>query len=196
MLRVFIGIELSPEVQAGLAEQIDRLRRHASRVRWVREENLHITLKFIGNVVPDELPDVFAAAERSAGTCDPFSLEICGLGCFPDLRRPRIAWAGCGSGCEACRILAGNIETEFAKIGYKPEHRTFHPHVTLGRIRTPGHAMGLENALQESGTKCYGQTDVSELVVFMSELKRSGAVYTPMQRVKIETRGNPTSSLK
>ena len=185
MVRTFFGIPLDAETHSALGREIDRLKRQAPKVRWVDPEKLHITIKFIGNVVPNELPELFAAADTAAQAIAPFLLDLEGHGCFPHARRPRVIWAGCGTGSDACVALARQVEEACAALGYKREPRPYTPHITIGRVKTPRQADGLRPLLSADEKPVYGTVNVHALVVFMSELKKNGAVYTPMHRAPL-----------
>ena len=185
MVRTFFGIPLDAETRRALGQEIDHLAQQAPKVRWVDPDKLHITIKFIGNVVPDELPALFAAADATAHASAPFLLDLEGRDCFPHARRPRVVWAGCGAGSEACMALARDVEDACAALGYKREPRPYTPHITIGRVKTPRQADGLRPLLSADETPVYGTVNVHELVVFMSERKKSGAVYTPMHRAPL-----------
>lgn len=178
MIRVFIAIELSSEIRQRLGETISHLKRDAPRVRWVPPENLHLTLKFLGDTPEEELPSVFAAVDELAASVSPFFLEIQGVGCFPHLRAPRVIWAGCGEGTEEVQRLARQVEDAFYELGFGRERRPFHPHITLGRVNLPRDAASL--SLEEEIDRMFGALSIESITVFMSTLKKSGAEYAAM----------------
>ena len=186
MIRTFIGLELDNPCREALARETDRLRRNAPKVRWVRPENLHLTLAFIGAVPTADLGELFQAVDGVAGSSAPFSLELIGLGCYPDLRRPRIVWAGCGEGREPLIRLAGAVQDALARLGYPRERRAYSPHLTMGRVKRPRDAEAALPLIQESEDTEYGLVDIQSVVVFMSELKRSGAEYSPMHHALLQ----------
>jgi 2'-5' RNA ligase len=111
-------------------------------VRWVRPENVHLTLKFLGDVSKDALGRVAEALERVRGRHEPFEAEPSGFGAFPSARRARILWAGIGEGSEPLRALAEDVEASLEPLGFGPEDRAYMAHLTLGRAR--GHPVVLE----------------------------------------------------
>ena len=185
MIRTFIGIELEPEMRADISQEISYLHGHFPKVRWVRPENLHLTLKFVGTIKPNELSDVFTATEDALADCDPFSLQLSGLGAYPDAIYPRTIWAGCAMGRDRLQLLAKNIEDELATLGYPPERRPYSPHLTLGRVKQPSFARGIEEYIEDGKQMDFGACDISEVVVYMSELKKDGAIYSPMHHIKL-----------
>ncbi len=185
MVRTFIGVEIEAEVREALAAVVRRLRSTASAAKWVKAENLHITFKFLGDVAPSELEQVFTAARQAAADFSSFELEISGLGCFPNSRYPRVVWAGCSEGSECAAALAQRLEDGFAALGYEREKRPYSPHLTLARLRDPRDGRALAAALASEGAPRFGSTAVEEIVVFMSELRKSGPVYSPMCRIPL-----------
>ena len=112
-------------------------------------------------------------------------LEIGGISALPDLKYPRSIYAGCGEGSDMAQLLNKNIEEEFTPLGYLPDHRAYHPHFTLGRVKKPTDAAEFITIADELSDLVFGAMEVNEVVVFMSELKNSGARYTPMQHVDL-----------
>lgn len=186
MIRTFIAVEVSPEVRKALGAQIHDLKAHFPKINWVKPDNLHLTLKFIGNIAPDDLPDIFAVTEEAVAEIAGFSLEVCGAGAFPDLIHPRVMYAECTQGREEATQLAEAVEGALAPLGYLPDGRKYAPHLTLGRIKKPSDALGIENHAQELAQARFGVIEVEEVVVFMSELKKHGARHTPMQRIRLK----------
>lgn len=187
MIRTFIAVEISPEVRKALTAQISHLKGLFPKINWVKPDNLHLTLKFIGNIPPDDLPDIFAVTQEAVADIAGFSLEVCGAGAFPDLVHPRVVYAECTEGREQATALAEAVETALAPLGYLPDGRKYAPHFTLGRIKNPSDALGIEKHAQELALAHFGVIEVEEVVVFMSELKKHGARHTPMQRIRLST---------
>ncbi|MHC4871713.1 MAG: RNA 2',3'-cyclic phosphodiesterase [Planctomycetota bacterium] len=185
MLRLFIAIELDEDIRAELFEEIKYLKSHFPDIRWVKPENLHITMKFLGNVGENEIEDISAIMDSAAEKTPSFSAGIENLGCFPDTRHPRIVWAGCGQGNNEIKSIVGNLDEELKLIGYKPENRKFTPHITIGRVKRPSHAMGIEEIINDAQQIDFGLLDVSALTLFMSELKKEGPRYSAMYRAEL-----------
>lgn len=182
MIRTFVAIELPETVRESLARQISSLKSHAPLVKWSRPDNLHLTLRFLGDVKESELDELFAALEDAVDGTQPFAVEVCGVGAFPNWRHPRVVWAGCGEGAEETSALADLVEAACANLGYERERRPFRPHFTLGRVKQPADAEGLSTATRGLEDRSFGYLDVDAVVVFMSSLRRTGPVYSPMAR--------------
>jgi 2'-5' RNA ligase len=145
-------------------------------VAWVARDNLHLTLKFLGDVEAERLGDVTAALAAALAGCPAFDLSIEGLGAFPTASRPRVLWAGVGEGREAAAALARCVDAALAPLGFPPESRPFAAHVTLGRVRVPRTDRRLAEALAASGA--LGRQRVSHAALMRSDLSPRGSRYT------------------
>jgi len=181
MLRLFVAVELGPEIQGRLVAVQDVLRA-CSAVRWVRPENLHLTLKFLGEVPRERILQIREALERVARQHSPLELVLEGVGAFPDLKRPGVLWVGVSSGQEELRRVARHLEGEFGGLGFQPEGRGFVGHVTLGRVARPGAASSLEQAVGALASDPLGFCRVSEICLFCSRLHPTGPVYSVLHR--------------
>lgn len=186
MIRTFIAIELGEAVTSALLHEIELLRPHFPRINWVKPGNLHLTLKFLGNLPSENIPAIFEAATTAIAPLKAFTLDIAGISAFPDATNPRVLSAKCGAGTLETISLAKCIEDSLAPLGYPQEPRAYSPHLTLGRIKLPADAIGIDSFLPEFNTKLFGTIDVSEIVIFKSELKNQGARHTPMQRIPLQ----------
>ncbi len=132
-MRTFIAVFPPPEV---VKEALAAARLPPDdRIRWTRPENVHLTLKFLGDVREELLDDIRAALEEVRAKHAPFEAALAGLGAFPSARRARILWASVGEGSERLRSLAIDLDTSLASLGFERERRPYTPHLTLGRMR-------------------------------------------------------------
>lgn len=135
-MRCFIGIPAPPAWQAGLAKLAATWKpRFSSKITWTRPELWHLTLQFLGEVPPGLLPAVVSALESIQ--LDAFSMSILTGGAFPDMRKPRVVWAGIHSGAESCGQAAALVGEAYAPLGYPPDPRPFTPHLTCFRVKGP-----------------------------------------------------------
>lgn len=185
MIRTFIAVELNPETRAALSLDIRVLSQKLPRIKWVDPANIHLTLKFLGDVKENDLDELFSALDEALAATSPFVIEVTGLGAFPNWRNPRVVWAGCGDGAAEASDLARLVDDACADLGYEPEKRPFNPHLTLGRVKLPADAHGLTEAVDRLDPPDYGFIDVDEVQVFMSELRRFGPVYSPMHTIAL-----------
>ncbi len=137
-MRAFVAVFPPPRIRAAaVAGARATVRRLAGgdRVQWTRPENVHLTLKFLGNAREEILGDLRAALENICAAHMPFDVELAGLGAFPSARRARILWLGIGAGFEELRSLAADVDIALMSLGFEREERPYTPHLTLGRIR-------------------------------------------------------------
>lgn len=180
-MRLFIAVELPSEVQGRLAVAQDRLRRAQADVSWVRAENLHLTLKFLGEIEEKRLGSIREALAAVARSSAPFQMEVMGLGSFGG-RVPRVVWVGVRDGAEPLTLLARQVETALARIGFPKEKREFTAHLTLGRVRSPKNAEALLAALRELQAERFGAAATTQFELMQSQLHPSGSVYTVLER--------------
>ena len=177
-VRSFIAIELPSDLKAALAAAQRELELTGVRVRWASAETLHLTLKFLGDVERVRLVEVARAVEEVAAQRSPWQGELAGLGWFPKSGRPRVVWVGVGSGREAAIELAQAVERALAPLGFRPEGRWFHPHVTLGRVRSGRDLGALTAALRAGGDRRFGPFEADRILTFESELRPEGPIHT------------------
>jgi 2'-5' RNA ligase len=177
--RVFCAVELPSEVRSRAAEYVARLRDAVpdARASWPRAENLHLTLKFLGEIARSRVEMLSNAASRAAQNSQAFKLTIEGTGSFPPRGTPRVLWIGVVDSSGGLARLQSRLEDECAGAGFKREERPFHPHLTLARLRAPQHARELAKLHQETGFAAI-EFSVTELVVMRSELGTGGSRYT------------------
>ncbi|WP_322791336.1 RNA 2',3'-cyclic phosphodiesterase [Bellilinea sp.] len=183
LIRAFIAIELSPPIQKQLEQIVLDLQQTGSRhVKWVRPENIHLTLKFLGESQPDELDRLSAEIRPIASAARPIELKIHGLGAFPNFKRPRVIWVGVQAPPSLIRLQQA-LEDAAEKIGYPREERPFSPHLTLGRVNreaSPAELARLGETIAQKPVGTLGSMTASQLILFRSVLKPAGAIYTPL----------------
>jgi 2'-5' RNA ligase len=185
-LRTFIAVETSEAVRDRVVDLIRALQAARADVKWVERQNLHLTLKFLGDVTDPDLPRVCEAAQQAAAGLPPFDLQIRAAGAFPHPGRPRTLWLGAGEGADATAALAAQIEKALAKLGFPKEGRRFETHLTIGRVRGGGPALAeLGRLLREQAAFDAGRFRVAEVVVFASHLSPKGPTYEPLARAAL-----------
>lgn len=177
-VRAFIAIELPEDLKGVLAATQQELGLLGARVRWGSRETLHLTLKFLGDVERVQLVEVARAVEEVAAGWSPWEAELVGLGWFPPRAKPRVIWAGVGVGGQLVIELAEAVERALEPLGFSGERRRFHPHVTLGRVRSAGDVSALTAALQAGADRRFGAFEVDGVITFESELRPEGPVHT------------------
>lgn len=184
MMRAFIGVPIDPTTTANISDVVAQLKPPLPEVRWVAEPNLHFTLKFLGDVEETQLEPISHALVDALRPFSRFTLNAKGLGVFPDLRRARILWVELQGASLAA--LALKVENTMVSLGFAPELRKFKPHLTIGRWRRfDGSRKKLAEALERWKGFEFGRFEVKEVIFFQSVLKPEGAVYRPLNLVRL-----------
>jgi 2'-5' RNA ligase len=183
-LRTFIAVDIPPTTLQSIQQKVEPLRKAIgnSSVRWVPIHNFHLTLKFLGDISPDNVDVLTHILRTEADSCQQFDMHINGLGSFPNSKRPRVLFIGiqARAGLEA---LQRGIDSATAKLGYKSESRGFSPHLTIGRVReniSSADQQGIRKALEEIKIDSLGTARVDSVHLYKSELKPTGSVYTKL----------------
>ena len=183
-IRTFICIEIPESVKERIAELQRHLRQNDSRVSWTKPSNIHLTLKFLGDVAAARIERVRQAAERSVTSISPSEIEVGGAGCFPSPRSPRVLWVGLVTLPDSLKQLHGKLEEELFREGFPRESKRFSPHLTIGRVRDPRNSSRLAEELQERGFE-NEVFQAREIIVMRSELTPTGSVYTPQATISL-----------
>ena len=184
-MRCFVAIELPKEVRDGLAGLQERLHSLGRAVRWTRVEQIHLTLKFLGEVPDEKVPAVCDAATAVAARYEPFDLEVGKTGCFPPSGPARIVWAGIANAPPALIDCQEACEQAYAELGFKPEKRTYHPHLTVGRVRDTRDSRDIRAAVEGEAAFSAGSFVAQELVLFQSILRPTGATHIVIARAPL-----------
>lgn len=185
MIRVFLAVELSSDVREKLFSLQQQLKTTLPPINWVRPESIHLTLKFLGYVEPSSVTQLFSALEPIGEKHAPFSVDVQGLGVFPQVKHPRIFWVGLIGNTRALHDLEFEIEAVLEPLGFPPEEKTYHPHLTLARIKRENAKVGstlIQTRALESDQHL-GTLNVDGLTLFQSDLDSSGAKYTSLWTV-------------
>jgi 2'-5' RNA ligase len=183
-MRTFIAVELPETIKEKIGELQAPLKKTNAFVSWVKPENIHITLKFLGEVPEEKINEVFSAAEVAFKEAKKFKMNLKGMGAFPDFRRPRVIWIGTGKGGEELSDMATKIEDQTEKIGYPKEKRKFSPHFTMGRVKSPKNIEKLMELVKSSDFETE-DIEVNEVTVMKSQLHPAGAIYTPLKKIAL-----------
>jgi 2'-5' RNA ligase len=184
-VRLFIAIEIPEHIRTAFTSLLKEFRAIARQVKWVRAENLHVTLKFLGETESTKLgalQNVLSAVRSS----EPVNLEFRGLGFFPNEKRPRVFWAGM-EGSANLKTLAADIDQAAHRLGFPLEERPFTPHLTLARFPLPGIPPKLLQATKEKSGQAFGSLRTGEFHLIESKLKPAGAEYTTVQTFSFAT---------
>ena len=174
-LRPFVAVAISAEIQANVAGLMKQLRPVGVKTSWTKLENLHLTLKFLGDTPETLIPDICRAVIKAAKTVEPFELQFQGTGAFPSLQRPQTLWLGVGHGLEELTELHEAIDNGLFALRYPKERGRFNPHLTLGRARggSPLQLAELRTCLEQNAQFDAGLTVVEEVLLYASSLDRT-----------------------
>jgi 2'-5' RNA ligase len=185
-VRTFIAIELPADVVEGLARVQEKLGAAGAKVKWVERQNLHLTVKFLGDVDYEKTGEISRVISEAVADAAPFFLKVHGIGTFPKGgRAPRVVWAGLEGGTEPLDKIFNRLNRELVRFGVAYEKRRFSPHATIGRVRSAAGADRLAEAVREHADDDFGEAEVSGLVFFMSELTGRGPVYTALAHIPL-----------
>ena len=186
--RLFIAVDISDEAREAATEYVHRFKNDwpdpRIRISWTRPQNLHLTLKFLGDVEEERLAELTDAIHIAAASVSNFQIEISGTGVFQSERKPKVLWIGVVDSGGNLKSAAREIEKNCAEIGFAKDERDFSPHLTIGRVRDPRSARELAGAhiRHEFGPVLF---DVGRIVLYESELATGGSVYTPLIQVEL-----------
>lgn len=179
--RSFIAIDPSPEVAEQLLRAIDRMRQGSGGIRWMRDDQLHLTLRFLGSVDEEILEQISSRLEPLARKFSPLPLHVRGIGFFPSPDRPRIVWVGINGAIETLVRLYEGVE--LAVQGLTPvskQDRAFRPHITIGRVHEPHKRYGMSRILTIGEVVDFGEFIADQLILYKSDLTPRGARYTKL----------------
>lgn len=191
--RTFIAIDLPHPILESIEKQTSRLRQALGNdlIRWVSPTNMHLTLKFLGNVSASHLDFLQQLISQTASLHPQFDLQIGGIGSFPNTKRPRVLWVGVHAPADLASIQR-SIEGGAVRLGYEKEERAFSPHLTIGRVRQQIHARDLqkiESALAGFQLGRIGTARVGSIQLFKSDLHAEGSVYTRLFTAPLNSNG-------
>ncbi len=178
-MRLFVAVELSNKVQRVLGRIQTALQPRCDGVRWIPTHQLHITLKFLGDVVDSDVPSACDAVTEAATAIQPFVMAVRGCGCFPDDRAVRVVWAGLDEPTGSLLACATGPDEALEVAGFDRERRPFSPHITLGRLRQDRSGGAIRAAVEAYSFDTVEQT-VKSITLMSSVLSPNGPVYTPV----------------
>lgn len=184
-LRCFIAVDVADEVRHSLTRQYHQLKRQAKEYRWVDPENYHLTIKFLGNVAGEKVPDITAAVHRVARDLHPFEVRVEGFDAFPYRSTPRVVWAGISNGSEELVDLWRRVGDNLSVLGFPHDQREYTPHLTLGRAKSGNKRADLMPLFNRLESRDWGAYMVSSVKILKSEFKRKGPVYTVLDEIQL-----------
>ena len=191
MLRAFIAIEVPSELQRAIADSTAALKSALPKplIRWVIPQNVHLTLKFLGDVSPASLEKLAETLKLEVCTYSMFALSVGGLGAFPTPRRPRVIWIGLETP-PVMQALWRAVETVAARLGYTPEERPFSAHLTIGRVGqniSASDVQRIRSMLESTKIGTLGTFHAQALHIYKSDLLPGGSVYTHLYTLPLKS---------
>lgn len=186
-MRCFISVNLDETLKGEIHKAIEKLREGKADVKWVPAENLHITLKFLGNADKETVARLEERLSPLAERYESFYMSLRGIGLFPDRRRPRVVWIDLINAGRLADIQK-DIEQTALPLGFEREDRPFSPHLTIGRIRSQRGINPLLGAIETLKDKDFGNIEVNAVSLMKSDLKPTGAQYTTLAEFHLRRR--------
>lgn len=185
-IRAFVALEMPEAIHRSLAEVSEGLKKELLGIplRWVPVQNMHLTMKFLGEVMPDRVEEFGRVVKTRCAQFASFQISITGLGAFPSLRRARVIWVGIEAP-QSLSDLVTALESDFATLGFQREKRPFSAHLTLARVREHAQPSALQKIYDVISSFPSPNTIsamANKVVLFRSELKPSGSVYNPLSQ--------------
>ncbi len=178
-IRSFLAFELPAHMKETVSKVSEDLRTLPMNIRWVKPGNIHLTVIFMGNIPMDILPQLGEEVQRVCSLYGPFGITIDGVGIFGSKKSPRVLWVGVEGDIERMSFFKKALEKRLRGLGIKGENRKFNPHLTLGRFKKgPSSFEALDHIQRKYGGLTSKPGQLNELILYKSELKPGGAVYT------------------
>ena len=189
-MRTFIAIELPQKIIGTLSALQNQLKNTQADVKWVAPENIHLTLKFLGEVDEKKIEKIIQALEETAKDNQPFSIRLCALGAFPKINFPRVIWVGIDAGDEKTKNIAFVLEEKLQKLGIPKEKRPFSSHITIGRVRSGINREKLVKELDILQGKGLLQENLeflaTKITLFKSTLTPKGPIYEILKEASFQ----------
>ncbi len=179
-IRTFIAIEIPGNIISKIRELQEGIKKYSFKIRWVRPENIHLTLKFLGDIEAVNIDEIAEAISKTVKGYTSISLKAKGIGVFPGIKRPRVLWVGLTDQSESLVRLQKTLDENLQALGFPREKRPFRGHLTMGRIKDNIDVKKFGDALMAFRDFETETFTASQLVLYKSELKPSGAVYTEL----------------
>lgn len=183
-IRAFVACELPHDLRKAIGEIQRGIKSRGIKMKWVKENSIHLTLKFLGDIEQKSIPSISECLRHAAKGFSPLSLCAQGIGVFPNLKRPRVAWVGIGGELGKLTALQHQLNDVLESVGFAKEKRSFKGHLTFARIKAPIDPSKLLDVLKAHNGFSSETFTVDRLILYESDLQPGGAVYT--QRVTVE----------
>lgn len=183
-MRCFVAVELPEELKRKTGGIIDQIGTSSDDIRWVPLENIHLTLKFLGEIKDNIIAGIERKLEDICRIHKPFHISVKGTGAFPTRKNPNILWVGIEKSEELHRLHT-DIDNSMSELGFEKENRKHSPHLTIGRVKHRGNMLPVMKSLHEFRDTFFGVVDVNEVHLMKSTLKSSGAEYSKITSFRL-----------
>ncbi|MBS3815365.1 MAG: RNA 2',3'-cyclic phosphodiesterase [Hadesarchaea archaeon] len=186
MPRSFISIEIEEEIKNRLTKIQNELVRTGADLKLVEPENIHLTLRFLGDVPEDDLTEIKSAIQDSKKVIGPFKLQVKGMGVFPKPSYIRVIWAGVGNGSDETTAIRKSLDQNLTEIDYPPDRKDYTPHLTIARVKTGKNKDSLNEIVNENSEEDFGSCMVNGIELKESELTPEGPIYSTIEKFEFD----------
>jgi 2'-5' RNA ligase len=176
---------LPEDLKRGLQKLQDTVGKHTYCVRWVKPDNIHLTLKFLGEIDESQVVPIGRILDNMTSGMAPFKLQVKGLGAFPNARNPKVIWMGMDDNQQRLVFFQEKLEETLAAIGFTPEKRDYSPHLTLGRVKDSRGKRDIEQIIEKYKNEDLGYFTADTIIFFQSDLQPSGPVYSSLKTIQL-----------
>lgn len=184
-IRAFIACDVPETLLEKISSVQDKLKELDAAVSWTKISGIHITLKFLGDIEEGFIDRIASVILEAVKGESPFEIKIKGSGAFPNLKNPRVVWVGVGDDARRLSNIQQALDSGLKAFGYEPDEREFRPHLTLGRVKGAKGRERLSSAISGQKEIEIGSFTVDRVILYKSELKPSGAIYTKLKEIKL-----------
>ena len=183
-MRTFIAIEISETIRNALVQIQSHLKYSGADVKWVEKDNIHLTLKFLGEISEEKTEKIKTILDSIAKEAKPFEMTVKEIGAFPKIEYPRVIWVSLDKGRDESKILAEKIDEALSKIGFQKETRPFASHLTIGRVRSAKNKAALKEKMTSCELLSISPYSVYSVILFQSTLTPKGSIYAKLHEAK------------
>jgi len=182
LLRLFYAVELPAGIRENISKYTNKYKSLPDKVRWTAIENLHLTLRFLGNVESGQVSSLERILIEISSKISPFLYSLKGVGCFPNIKKANVIWVGASNGADSLKLIAGYIEEHLSKLGFLKDDREFTPHVTISRFKDRRARLTetFQKFLTDDKDIFFGEFSVTNISLIKSVLTTTGPVYTTL----------------
>lgn len=185
-IRTFIAVELPNIIQENLANLIEKLKNKQDKITWAKPHNIHLTLKFLGNIRVSDLNQIKNALSKTTEETKAFNILIKGTGVFPKEKSPRVIWTGISDNEDNLKNMSADLENKLSELGFQKEERNFKSHLTLGRVKYLKNVNDFINNLYKYNENIIGKLEVNSISLIKSTLTPKGSIYETIYNAKLK----------